>query len=133
MELQLKTLSHLSTLEAKALHKADDSVCVRQAITPRNQPQRTDAIPRCPYLRPLRIRLGTDPIADAATLACMLWGRKRHATSLYLFVHSEELAVLSDMDYVERLRKAFSHCTRRSLAQVCTLTLVSSYALARAS
>jgi len=122
MELHLKILPHLSTHRAKVMHKTDDSVCVRQAISPRNQPGKSER--RCPYLRPLRIRLGTDPAGDAATLASALWGRKGQATSLYLFVRPDELTALEDPDYLAKFRKAFNHCTRRSTALVCTLILV---------
>lgn len=133
MELSLEILPHLSTLDAKAMHKADDSVCVRQAITPRSLRHQAETEARCPYLRTLRIRLGTDPVGDAATLAASLWGRKRRATSLYLFVASQELAVLEDKAYVARLRKAFNHCTRHATPQTVTLILVPKDALAIAS
>lgn len=133
MELCLEILPHLSTLEAKVMHKADDSVCVRQAITPRGLYAQAETGTRCPYLRTLRIRLGTDPAGDAATLASALWGRKRGATSLYLYICSQDLAALEDRAYVAKLRKAFNHCTRHAASQTCTLILIPKDALAVAS
>ena len=122
MELQFRILNDFTVDQAKALQKANDSVCARRVAHLDGR-----------ALKKLRLRLGTDPANDAATLASVLWGRKRQATSFYLFVHHEDLTALDDPGYVAKLCKAFSHCTRRSLAQTCTLFLVSKPALALAS
>lgn len=114
MTLQLRIRTDFTFAQAKAMNKIDDSICVRQAAMPGERTK----------LRSLCLKLGGDPVRDAATLVSALWGRKRHAKALYLFVCHEDLQVLQDAAYVAKLQAAFERCRRRSPEADFTLFLI---------